>query len=245
MTQLTTNGRAVRQALPGHRRHPRLHAIHESALDEPGPRPGRGGETARCGHRRRPQPHAARHQGDAAFFYVGRRAPRGRRGRDCSSTSWLCTGRPPRLPARDRDTQQVPLRGVPSDRRPWVRHICDLAAHATYEEAAYLLLMGELPTQQELERFQGERVRRRPVPEARGNVLAAVAQQPTKPMAGAPHRGLRFGQNLDPRAEQRPSDRSSAGRPLPGRSRPPPAPACGGPAPPGSAPAPAGWAARP
>ncbi|MBO2520061.1 MAG: citrate synthase [Firmicutes bacterium] len=60
--------------------------------------------------------------------------------------------------------------------------IRDLAAQATYEEVAYLLLMGELPTQQELERFQGELVRRRPVPEAVWNVLAAVAQH-DEPMA--------------------------------------------------------------
>src|SRR5690554_6382237 len=39
--------------------------------------------------------------------------------------------------------------------------IRDLAEHATYEEAAHLLLMGELPDRVELDAFRGELARRR------------------------------------------------------------------------------------
>ncbi|HEY8532148.1 MAG TPA: citrate/2-methylcitrate synthase [Limnochorda sp.] len=60
--------------------------------------------------------------------------------------------------------------------------IRDLADQATYEEVAYLLLMGELPTQAELRSFQAELVRRRPVPAAVFDLLAALPAQ-AEPMA--------------------------------------------------------------
>lgn len=53
--------------------------------------------------------------------------------------------------------------------------IRDLADQATYEEVAYLLLMGELPTQEQLAGFQAELARRRPVP---GDVFALLAGLP-------------------------------------------------------------------
>src|SRR2546421_1073118 len=48
--------------------------------------------------------------------------------------------------------------------------ITDLAEHATYEETAYLLLHGELPSGDELERFREELAAREPSDEVRGLV---------------------------------------------------------------------------
>lgn len=53
--------------------------------------------------------------------------------------------------------------------------IRDLAEHATYEEAAHLLLMGELPDRDELDAFRGELARRRAVP---GEVFDVLGRLP-------------------------------------------------------------------
>src|SRR6266540_3413525 len=59
--------------------------------------------------------------------------------------------------------------------------IADLARKATFEEVAYLLWMGELPTRAELERFLAELAAARPIP---GDLVKAFALLPkqTDPM---------------------------------------------------------------
>jgi citrate synthase len=52
--------------------------------------------------------------------------------------------------------------------------IHDLAEHSTYEEVAYLLLYGELPTQAQLSAFTAELTRERDLPEAVVAMLRAV-----------------------------------------------------------------------
>ena len=59
--------------------------------------------------------------------------------------------------------------------------IADLAGEATFEEVAYLLWMGELPTRTELDRFLAELEASRPIP---GDLVKAYALMPkqTDPM---------------------------------------------------------------
>ena len=52
--------------------------------------------------------------------------------------------------------------------------IHDLAEHATFEETAYLLLKGELPTRSELEAFDAELKQARELPEPIFDVLRLV-----------------------------------------------------------------------
>jgi len=53
--------------------------------------------------------------------------------------------------------------------------IADLAGEATFEEVAYLLWMGELPRQDELDRFLAELAAARPIP---GELVKAYALMP-------------------------------------------------------------------
>src|SRR5512132_2546934 len=57
----------------------------------------------------------------------------------------------------------------------------DIARKATFEEVAYLLWMGELPTRAELDRFLAELAAARPIP---GDLVKAFALMPkrTDPM---------------------------------------------------------------
>ncbi|BAS26968.1 citrate synthase [Limnochorda pilosa] len=55
--------------------------------------------------------------------------------------------------------------------------IRDLAEHATYEEVAHLLLMGELPDRDELDAFSEELARRRAVPDAVFEMLAHLPRE--------------------------------------------------------------------
>lgn len=61
-------------------------------------------------------------------------------------------------------------------------NIFDLAEHSTFEETAYLLLFGKLPTQQELDEFKQKLVSYRPIP---GQVIDALKsiRKDTHPMA--------------------------------------------------------------
>lgn len=59
--------------------------------------------------------------------------------------------------------------------------IDDLAAHATFEEVAYLLLYGKLPTQKELDAYTKKLVGLRHLPEALKTVLKLIPKQ-THPM---------------------------------------------------------------
>src|SRR5215471_11743757 len=52
--------------------------------------------------------------------------------------------------------------------------IHDLARHSTFEETAYLLLYGELPTATELSRFDAELKAARALPPAILDIVAAV-----------------------------------------------------------------------
>ncbi len=55
--------------------------------------------------------------------------------------------------------------------------IQDLAAHSTYEETAYLLLHDDLPTREQLDRFAGELVGQRSIPEP---VVAMMRSRPRR-----------------------------------------------------------------
>ena len=79
------------------------------------------------------------------------------------------------------------LKGVHFDRSPttyidgregelryWGYSIHDLAEQSTFEETAYLLLHGELPTATELEAFEAELIQGRRLPEALLDVIRAV-----------------------------------------------------------------------
>src|SRR5690606_15080655 len=59
----------------------------------------------------------------------------------------------------------------------WYRgySIHDLAQHSTFEETAYLLVHGELPTRDELERFESELREARQVPVEVYEVIRAIA----------------------------------------------------------------------
>jgi len=59
--------------------------------------------------------------------------------------------------------------------------IADLAGQATFEEVAYLLWMGELPTRVELDRFLAELAAARPIPEDLVKAFALMPKQ-TDPM---------------------------------------------------------------
>ncbi len=59
--------------------------------------------------------------------------------------------------------------------------IADLAGQATFEEVAYLLWMGELPTRVELDRFLAELATARPIPEGLVKAFALMPKQ-TDPM---------------------------------------------------------------
>src|SRR6266481_593397 len=59
--------------------------------------------------------------------------------------------------------------------------IADLAGQATFEEVAYLLWMGELPTRVELDRFLAELATARPIPEDLVKAFAVMPKQ-TDPM---------------------------------------------------------------
>ena len=59
--------------------------------------------------------------------------------------------------------------------------IADLAGQATFEEVAYLLWMGELPTRVELDRFLAELATARPIPEDLVKAFALMPKQ-TDPM---------------------------------------------------------------
>ena len=52
--------------------------------------------------------------------------------------------------------------------------IKDLCAHATFEEVAFLLLYGELPTRHQLQEFMARLVQARPLPDALKGVLRAI-----------------------------------------------------------------------
>ncbi len=57
----------------------------------------------------------------------------------------------------------------------------DLAAHATFEEVAYLLLNGELPNRQQRDEFQAQLIARRHLPDALKTTLELIPAQ-THPM---------------------------------------------------------------
>lgn len=59
--------------------------------------------------------------------------------------------------------------------------IDDLAAHATFEEVAYLLLYGKLPTQSELEEYTKKLINLRSLPDALKTVLKMIPKE-THPM---------------------------------------------------------------
>ncbi|MCS7273541.1 MAG: citrate synthase [Fimbriimonadales bacterium] len=65
--------------------------------------------------------------------------------------------------------------------------IRDLAQHCTFEEVAYLLLMGELPTRAQLQQFETELKAHREPPEAVYQVLRALPKQ------GSPMAALQVG----------------------------------------------------
>lgn len=52
--------------------------------------------------------------------------------------------------------------------------IHDLAQHSTFEEAAYLLLYGELPTVEQLQKFKGELIAARRLPAPVLDIIAAI-----------------------------------------------------------------------
>ena len=59
--------------------------------------------------------------------------------------------------------------------------IADLAANATFEEVAHLLLVGHKPTADELAAFSADLVAERSIPESVQDVVAAVASSPSPP----------------------------------------------------------------
>src|SRR5260370_33920358 len=61
--------------------------------------------------------------------------------------------------------------------------IADLAGQATFEEVAYLLWMGELPTRVELERFLAELATARPIPQGPVKTFTLMPNQ-TDPLRG-------------------------------------------------------------
>lgn len=61
--------------------------------------------------------------------------------------------------------------------------IADLAANATFEEVAYLLLIGEKPSAKQLEEFKGELAGMRDVEEDILEVVGRIAKTPAHPMS--------------------------------------------------------------
>ena len=80
--------------------------------------------------------------------------------------------------------------------------IADLAAHATFEEVAYLLLEGEKPTPAELRTFTQEVAALRPIPEGLKALLREIAGVPpgAHPMAIL-RTGVSYLSHFDPDAE--------------------------------------------
>lgn len=74
--------------------------------------------------------------------------------------------------------------------------IDDLAEHATFEEVAYLLLYGQLPTQKELNEYTKKLVSLRTLPEALKSVLKAIPKD-THPM-DVLRTGCSFLGNIEP-----------------------------------------------
>ncbi|KAA3662533.1 MAG: citrate synthase/methylcitrate synthase, partial [Chloroflexi bacterium] len=60
--------------------------------------------------------------------------------------------------------------------------LAELAANATFEESAFLLWNGRLPTHPELTTFQNELAQLRPLPHATLDLLQSTAQQQVPPM---------------------------------------------------------------
>lgn len=77
--------------------------------------------------------------------------------------------------------------------------IRDLAHHCTFEEVAYLLLMGELPTRAQLQQFEAELKAHRELPDAVYQVLRALPKQ-SNPMAALQVGVATLGM-LDPNAD--------------------------------------------
>ncbi|MDW8107670.1 MAG: citrate/2-methylcitrate synthase [Armatimonadota bacterium] len=77
--------------------------------------------------------------------------------------------------------------------------IRDLAQHCTFEEVAYLLLMGELPTRAQLQQFEAELKAYRELPDAVYQVLHALPKQ-SNPMAALQVGVATLGM-LDPNAD--------------------------------------------
>lgn len=77
--------------------------------------------------------------------------------------------------------------------------IRDLAQHCTFEEVAYLLLMGELPTRAQLQQFEAELKAHRELPDAVYQVLHALPKQ-SNPMAALQVGVATLGM-LDPNAD--------------------------------------------
>ena len=69
-------------------------------------------------------------------------------------------------------------------------NIFDLCAHCTFEEVAYLLLYGDLPTKEQLDLFQGKLVAARSLPQTLRMMMATPIEE-MNPMSG-----LRLGTNL-------------------------------------------------
>ena len=67
-------------------------------------------------------------------------------------------------------------------------NIHDLAEHSNFEETSYLLLHGELPTQEHLDAFDEELRSQRELPEQVFPIIEAVKE--SHPMDGAPDGGL-------------------------------------------------------
>jgi 2-methylcitrate synthase/citrate synthase II len=80
--------------------------------------------------------------------------------------------------------------------------IADLAEHATFEEVAYLLLVGEKPTAAQLKAFKAEVAALRPIPEGLKRLLREIAAVPpgAHPMAIL-RTGVSWLSHYDPDAE--------------------------------------------
>jgi citrate synthase len=61
--------------------------------------------------------------------------------------------------------------------------IADLAAHATFEEVAFLLLVGHKPSEHELRDFKDELVSMRPIPDGLTDLLRKIARTDAHPMS--------------------------------------------------------------
>src|SRR5262245_31612496 len=61
--------------------------------------------------------------------------------------------------------------------------IADLAAHATFEEVAFLLLVGRKPSPGELNEFKDELISMRPIPDGLTDLLRRIARTDAHPMS--------------------------------------------------------------